>query len=574
LPGPLPDIDGALNCDFGVTPGGYMLRTTVHWSFHINLGVIFPGFVDNIVEDFVEDFMDPRAFGGTPIGDHAFFRDTPLSEVAFGKARFVYANALASPAGMSIGGTVRLPLDSKERTLELSVHPFGLPYILEFCRDLARIGSGSPDKTVPLGAVTTYASVWLEHLGAFCDYEILSPGNWIKPYVRVPTDTPELRIAIPSLVALAITAPVRFVVRTARGVRLIDFGVPPPAVTDATGNVTNALIDYIDNCLYLDAEHSVKWGKAGGLLDVSVVNPPLEHPDWTTYLGRHRGIDVQLLTLSALEPGELIRFHSRDHSVQVTADGNGRAVLPILLPVSRRQEAANLFRVNRRGIAGHVSVQTAIFMEQARLPAGTRHRLESVVEGRVVLKTEFKSHIDIHQIGSFGVPILLKRELLSAQGEATNRGKTPAQTKDTVRHELHETISMQSPASEEETALNPQSLPPGDAEVTATSPSLDQIKLRGSKSLIRVPGFAKSPVALVTMADGSTLVVDFSGVSPRVSGTFVGPIGVLNVAGDCGLAESDSQLSIYRVIRPVARCVERDRYRQRSGLTDDDLYCH
>jgi hypothetical protein len=548
------DIDGTLSCDFSLT-FTKSLRTTVNWSLHINLGDFVPGFIDNIVEDAVEDFMDPTAFGGTSIGDHAFTIDSPLPDASFGGAQFGYDSALASPAGMTIGGLVRLPIDPGKDTLQPSVHEFGLPYYLEFCRILAKTGSGMPHKAVPLSEVSTFGSVWLENLGAFCDYEILSPGDWIQPYVKLPTDTPEIRIAIPSLAALGVMEPVRFIVRTARGVRLIDLGIPPPAVTDADGNVTNALPDYIDNCLYIDVEHGIKWGKAGGLLDQSVVNPPLEHPDWRTYLGRHRGVDVQLITLSALEPGELIQFRSRDHVVQVTADRNGRALVPVLMPVANRQEPASLIRVNRRSIAGHVTVRTAIFMYQISLPTGKQHRLASSVHGGAVLTTEFKNHIDVHEIGSLGAPILSKRETSriheSVGGMAhadASQLRPSTMTKDMVLQKG--ALDTQPLASGEETALNPQPLPPREPGTLSHHPPLARINLLGTKSVVAVPGFAEAPIALATMADGSMLILDLSDDrATRVAGTFVGPVGDLDVAGDWAVAASSKRLSIYRVTR-------------------------
>ena len=59
------DIDGTLGCDFSLTSTiTKFLRTTVHWSLHVNLGDLVPGFIDNMVEDAVESFMDPTKFGG------------------------------------------------------------------------------------------------------------------------------------------------------------------------------------------------------------------------------------------------------------------------------------------------------------------------------------------------------------------------------------------------------------------------------------------------------------------------------------------------------------------------------
>jgi hypothetical protein len=567
------DVDGTLGCDFSLTPPPLRgLRTTVHWSLHINLGDFVPGFIDNLVESVIEGFMDPTKFGGTPIGDHAFTLDSPLPDVSFGGARFGYTSVVASPAGMTLGGPVRLSLDPGKDTLQPSVHLFGLPYRLEFCRLLAKSGSGVPNKTLSLSEVTTRGSVWLENLGAFCDVEILSPGSWIEPYITrrdQGAENFEITIVIPSAVALGIVEPVHLIVRTARGVRLIDLGTPPPAILDANGNVTNALIVYIPNCLFIEVEHGIKWAGAGGLLDQSVVNPPLEHPDWTTYLGRHHGIDVQLLTLSALEPGELIQFRSRDHAVDVTADRNGRALVPVFLPLANDQGPASLIRVNRRSIAGHFTTSTAIFVDQASLPAGARHRLTSSVDGTALLTTEFDDHIDVHEIGPLGAPILLKRETACmqeylggvAQAEVSQLVASTG-TNDLVKHQRHGAISPQAQPSHEEVALNPQPLPPQDVVISACNPLLAQrINLPGITSLVAVPGFAEAPIALATMADGSMLVLDLGrDGTTRVAGTFAGPIGVLDVSGDWAIAADPDRVSIYRVTREAEQCSCEDRY--------------
>ncbi|HXT20169.1 MAG TPA: hypothetical protein VN923_05425, partial [Thermoanaerobaculia bacterium] len=378
------DVDGTLACDFSLTPTiTKLLRTTVHWSLHIDLGDAVPGFVDDLVEGAIAAALNPTKFGGTAIGNHAFTIDSPLPEVAFGGARCGYTSVLASPAGMTIGGLVRLPADAGKDTVHLSVHAFGLPSRLYLCRELARSGSGVPPSTVTIAELSTSARVWLDSSGAICDLEIVSPGDWIRPYIRRPAETPEIDVVIPSAVALGIVQPVRIVVRTSRGVRLVDLGTPPAVEVDANGNVTNAVRSYIDNCLYITVgqgrDHVVGWGSEGGQgLDLDVLVPPLEHPDWATFLSRHRGIDVQLMTLSALEPGELIQFRSRDHAVDVTADRLGRALVPVLLPLADNAAPASLIRVNRRPIDGRFSVESTTFLSQASLPAGSRNSLSAV----------------------------------------------------------------------------------------------------------------------------------------------------------------------------------------------------
>ena len=557
---PVPDpftagFDGVIGCDFSLTSTiTKFLRTTVHWSLHIDLGALVPRYFEKEFEGKFASAFDPATFGGTPIGDHAFTLDSPLPDVSFGGARFGYTSVVASPAGMTIGGPVRLPLDPGKDTLQPSVHQFGLPYRLEFCRLLAKSGSGAPNDTVSLSEVTTEGSVWLENLGAFCDVEILSPGSWIDPYITRRSqgaENYEITIVIPSAVALGIVEPVHLIVRTARGVRLVDLGTPPPVILDANGNVTNALVDLIPDCLFINVEHGIKWAGGGGLLDQSVVNPPLEHPDWTTYLGRHRGIDVQLLTLSALEPGELIQFRSLDHAVDVTVDRNGRALVPVLLPVANNQGPASLIRVNRHSIAGHFTVRAAIFVDQASLPAGTQHRLASSVDGTAVLTTEFDDHIDVHEIGPLGAPILLTRE--TAYRQEYRGGVAQAEVS-------HSSTGGILPSSEEAT-LNPQPLPPQEVVTSACNPLLAQrVNLPGITSLVAVPGFPQEPIVLATVADGSMLVLDLDDDGTvRVAGTFAGPIGVLDVSGDWAIATDPDRVSIYRVTREAEQCACEDR---------------
>ncbi len=567
------NVDGTLGCDFSLTPTiTKFLRTTVHWSFHshlhLNLGSAVPGFVENTVESFIEDYVeskignafDPATLGGTAIGDRAFNIDSSLPDVSFAGARLGYASLLASPAGMTLGGAVRLPPDPGKDTVKPSVTKFGFPYRLTSCRVLAKSGSGEPSKTVLPGEVYTNGSITLSNLGAFCDFEILSQANLIMPFVRPPTDTATIWIVIPSLVALGITEPVRLVVRTARGVRLVDLGTPPPVDINEQGNVTNAHTSHIKDCFFLDVEHGIKWALAGGLSDQSVVNPPMEDPDWATYRGRHLGLEVQLVTLFALEPGELIQFRSADHAIDVTADRNGRSVVPILLPVSNDQIQASLIRVNRRSIVGHFTTQTAIFMEQANLPAGTLSRWDSTVNGMgaSVLTTEFEEHIDSHEIGPLGAPMLLKREKVggyesggrAAQANVSRCGAS-MEMKEIVQRESESAISSQTRQSHEEVALNPQPLPPRKVVTAAYNPFLAQrIDLPGITSLIAVPGFAEAPIALAKLADGSMLVLDLGeDGTARVAGTFNGPIGVLDVSGDWAFAEDRDRVSIFRVTR-------------------------
>jgi len=537
------DADGVIGFGFSLTPAPLpRLRTTVHWTLNVNISGV--GIIDGWAEDYatrkIKNSFDVASIGGTKIDEHTFSIDSPLPDVSFGGARFGYASAVASPAGMTIGGAVRLPLDPGRDIVHPSASKFGPYLLITTCRNLAKSGSGEPPNVAALDEAKTYATVHLEGFGKFCGVECVSPGNWIEPYIKQSGDTPEVMIAIPAAVAIGIVKSVGLIMRTARGVRLVDLGIPPLVILDANGNVSNARIDYIPDCLYINVEHGIKWAEAGGLADQSVVNPPLEHPDWTTYLGRHHGVNVQLVTLSALKPGELIQFRSPNHAVDVTADRNGRALVPVLLPVANDPGPASLIRVNRQSIAGHFTVRAAIFVDQASLPAGRQHRFASSVDGTAVLTTEFDDHIDVHEIGPLGAPILLKRETACIQE---------------YRGGVAQTVP-----SNEEVALNPQPLPPQEVVTSACNPLLAQsINLPGIISLVAVPGFPGAPIGVATLADGSMLVLDFGeDGTARVAGTFAGPIGVLDVSGDWAIATDPDRISIYRVTREAEQCACED----------------
>ena len=582
------DVDGTLGCDFSLTPTiTKFLRTTVRWSLHINLGDLVPGFIDNMVEDRIAEAMDPARFGGTPVGKQAFYIDSPLPELAFGGARCVYATVMAAPEGMTLGGPVRLPLDPGKDTLQPSVHPFGLPYRLDICSILARTGSGAPRKTVTLDEVSTGGSVWMEGCGAFCDVEVVAPGSWITTYMSRPPsgtvdETQQIDVTVPSAMAQGINEPVRFIVRTARGVRLIDLGTPPDVELDANGHVTNAHVSYIDNCLYIpEGEHDaygINWGRGHGL-NQNMQPPPLETPDWQTYLGKASGLDVQIVSLHGLEPGELIQYRSRDHAVEVAADSSGRAVVPVLRPLSAQQEPASLIRVNRRGIAGHFEVQAAVLAGQASVPAAGPHRLDTAAGGGAVLTTRLRDQVSVHEIGRLNTVTLLRRETLDIPGAASappthaasaNLAGMAALNPQPLPPGVVGSLGRQRLSAGAAASLNPQPLPPGGevslnpqplppgSEVSLNPQPLPpgdpgralHAALPGLVSLWRVPGFADAPVALARMADGSTLVVELrSQGGVRVAGTFRGPIGEMSGAGDWASAPAAGGVALYRVRR-------------------------
>ena len=509
---PVPDpftcrASGTFGCDFGLTPGqAYRLRTTVHWSLDLDLGAFVPGFIEDVAEDIVAASVDPAKFGGVPIGDHAFALDSNLPAIKLGGSELRYTGVLASPAGMTIGGPVKLPLMPSLDTVKLSTTAFGIPSRVQFC---SQTSSGMPSKRLTINDVTTNGRVFLEDAGNFCSFEAISPGAWINAYIFGPApgtagNTHDFYVKVPGGVAGSITTPARLIVKTARGVRLADLGVPPAIVVDANGQVTNARDTFIDDCLYIDPDYGLKWGH-----DDLVI--PLEHPDWSELVTS--GLDVQLITLNGLERGELVQFRSARHQIDVTADQNGRAMVPVLLPVTSNGASAQLTRTSRGSIAGGVDVQSAIFEARASLASAPGTSFSSGAGDTARVTSRFSDRIETREIGTLGVTLL--------ENHSLNRA-APAD-------------AMQAVPTREK----------------AGGPEPDLCEgLPGVTALFRVPGFEEAPIAIAVMEDGGALVMDLvNRRCPRVAGTFNGPIGAIQMAGNWALACAGRVTSIYRVSR-------------------------
>src|SRR5260370_12033921 len=355
-----------------------------------------------------------------------------------------------------------------------------------------------------VGEVKVTASVRLEHCGQFCGVEALSPGNEILQYLvrnDISPDDQTLYLHLPVSVATRITSPVRLLVRTARGVRLADLGAPHITLGE-DGTPTNSYVSHIDDCLYIPK------GGQGGWVDQhpewNKWQPDLpdvrDGRDWEGYITGLRDLDVQLVQVTGLEPGELIQFLSREHAVNVSADIRGRAVVPVLLSIRDRLGPAKLTRVSRRPLAGLITVSTTVFHQQANLSAGQRNTIVAVHDDTAMVVADFGDRVEVHEIGPFGLRARIQEQL----------------------------------------ELSGHQTPPW---------SLDRkVDLPGLAFVIPVPGFADAQVVLARMTDGSTLVLDLAtdGV-PRSAGTFPAPIGELTISGKWALAVGQDRLTTYRI---------------------------
>src|SRR5207248_3319996 len=274
-------------------------------------------------------------------------------------------------------------------------------------------------------------------------------------------------------------------------VRLFDLGKPHVELDDQ-GHIKNAEGSYIDDCLYMDM-----WTYYWTMQQVDFLGHPLPPPPepwpppdwletnpdwlvlpsspevWADYLQGLAAVHVQVVTMTGLQAGEVVEQTGFEHAATVTADGSGRAVVPVVQSVRHggRLEPGKIMRVSRT-LGAQVAVQTAVFHREASFAAGRSNRLVTTPDGSAFVVAEFDDRTETYRLGSLGGWARVENDLV------------------------------------------PQ--PPDEP----AEPKAAGIDLPGLVSVIRLPGFADEPVALAAMDDGSTLVLDLTGDRPRVAGKF------------------------------------------------------
>lgn len=501
------------------------LRTTLNWTLNIELGGVlglFDSDAEALVRALIAQLFDPQTIGGTRVDDRSFFIDRILPTMSLGGARLNYASVQADPSGMTVGGSVQTVYAPRE-TLGLNRTPFGRPAWFGTCRSLAMVGGGAPPKTLKITDVTNLAGVAFDSYGAYCGETLIDPSGIAGPFLNQPPLGPGGTVAsvgfsIPALIARGIVQDVKMILRTARGVRMINFGHPVVEV-NAEGNV-DFLTIFIDNCLYLTSEqvHMIKWaqGKEKGSVD-EFKPPPKEDTNWMRLIESGRGFEVQLVSLSGLEPGELLRFRSSHHAIDVTADATGQALVPVFFSLAEDIPSTRLERVNRQSLGGKFRVKGASFVRRASLPSGGENQLDAGLRGAVRLTRIFQDRITRTEFGVGGVPIGVE---LSTQARPHVPGT------DAV-------------------ALNPHPLPPVEDLFASAVRHIHSIL-----DVVPVPGFERDPIAVARMTDGSAVLLhaDASGRT-RIAGSFSGPIGAISTAGDWGMSSAGGRTVMFQVTR-------------------------
>lgn len=510
------DFDGTIYVDFSVSPTpAQRLRTRIDRSFHVDPGPLVPAFLVEQFEDLiVPAVFSPDKWGGVPAGGTAFYLEDRLPDVHVSETRFEYASATAWPDGMVIGGPVRPGPEPSRAVLELRRSAdeqvgFSVPHFEVWASDHGcKMGWGGYEP--PLDDLRYSAGIGLEGLGHYCGFEIVSGGEELAAYVVHDPWAPEsqsLGIKVPYQVAQSMHEPVRMIVTTSRGVRLVDFGAIDHAAEPAGA--------YIDDCLYVDA-YTLYWIE----LPVDPITgqplppppPPWPPPDWdlrtrdvliskpgnewATWLEGVDGLRIEVLDVTGLDPGELLHLRTVDHAVDVTANASGRALVPVITARRDRLAPARLIRTSRRSLDGLVTSRTVVFRREASFAAGQRNLLVGAAERHAVVATDFGDRVETFQV---------------EVGNGWSR-------------------------------LDKM-------EARAISDVTWQVDVPGVQEVVPIPGFPDEAIAVAVLEDGSALLVERDGDGTRVAGSFVGPIGRLDVAGDWGLSTGETNAILYRTTK-------------------------
>lgn len=416
------------------------LTMDVTWHLSVDLGWLFdllvPPFVTQLVVTALASALNPATFGATALGPHKFEFLAPLPHLSFGAATFEYGSVVGLQAGMVLGGAVTLPANPGTSTLSLSQTTF--PNSFTIFVDCSK-GSSSVEPT--LATVTASASASFTDAGKICDIHFVSPASppiSLVPYLTAPADgtvveSGTIAVTLPGTAALALSTdpqPIQLWVQAARGVRLLDLGVPPIPQLDDHGDVTNYHLIVLDDCPWavdpwwrLFHMFNPKWS----------VDPP---ESWTEALEQVDRFETILIEVNNLNAGSLVRFDmpimGLGSGSVFSADESGRVVVPAVLTARSDDEGARLSTIDRQDL-GEVVESTAVFERIAVLdtPGALSHDLVEVAGVALVTSTFAAGRSQTVRIDGMRIP-----KVLDTDQDAAGRTEPGSESGDDVEPDL------------------------------------------------------------------------------------------------------------------------------------------
>ena len=483
----VPDpLDGDFEMDLGIDfeLGGKVvsllivsyLAEIITWSWNASTGL---SSADSKEEAKVQGVFNSTGFGGTIISSNQFMFEQDLPSLSLGNAVFAYGSPVGLPAGMVLGGAITGIVTPDTNLVGFEIEQYSDKFtLLSLCQ------GGSPPPT--LSTVSATASASYHDAAKLCSVTLLSPSPSpvdLTPYLALSpapgsvTSSGSIELSFNGLVSQTLAKagqPIEYLVQTTRGVRVIDFGVPPTPKLGSMGNVTNYSLIRIDNCpIAVDPWYQV-FQNFNPLWNV---DPP---ESWVDSIDQVAAFEVQIITVAGLEPGELVTFNQPlDGGLTVVSAAiEGQAVLPVILAVRSSAEHATLARANRAAL-GNPITSGMFFQRVATLhtPGAVAHQLSGTLEDATITTT-FRD-------GS------MQSTLVCGLGVSRPFGAQPA----------------------------PGSLPGSKANLASALSRGPAADIPGLVKVLTIPGFEAAPIAVAKLSDGTYLALSSHAGRPvRVSG--------------------------------------------------------
>jgi len=509
----------------------------VTWSLSIDLGEFVPGFIDDYVASLIAAQLDPSTFGGVADGPNQFEFDTNLPLLVFGGATLFSSSLVGLQDGMVLGGPVKGIGALSQPALTFDVSPF--PGAFAFYWDCL----AGPAQPPTLGTVTVQASADFSGAGKLCGVDIVSPTGGsldVTPYLATApgpgtvTDSGSISFTLSGPASMIIASngqPIEVILRTTRGVRMIDFGVPPKPQFDSQGRVTNAYLQVVRNC----PGQPVPWWQRFHRYNPNwSVDPP---GDWTETLEQAQEFESTLVTVTGLQQGEVLTFDQPIDGGRsfFTAGADGQVVVPALMATRSFDEGALLSTMNRSSL-GNVALDSVTFSRVALLsmPGAISHQLSGDGQ-RAIIVTTFRNRTETTEIDALGIPRTVQNR--SEQGVAIH-GEQLASAR-------VEQAGAAAPGQAVAFAGSSQSAPDHSRH------GCQHDEIPGIVRTLNVPGHAGSNLSVVELDDGTyrTLVRDKNG-SSRVSGTVARWPAMPAVSGAWAISSTKgNRIAVFRVRR-------------------------
>ena len=539
------EIDFRLVPFVGASVEVYDLVNLVNWNVRSDLGP-FGHLFESLVEDMIAQSFDPASFGGTPVGPNTFVLRQALPSISLGHAEFHTNYLVGLPEGMVIAGPVNQTPSSTAILTSLPAIRFPGHYSsTSYCAGMV------PHRTTP--EIT--ATVTLNNFGdRLCSVEAISPTTVpiaIEPYLSYswgpgphPT-TVSLSLTMSIYVALSITdtgEPLVLLIRSPRGVRAIDLGIPPRPPAPDESDISERLRDlHLENCDTIETA----WSRF-----IHRQIPPFWLPDpppfgWVDKLHEVARFESSVLTIANVKAGEAVTLkHISDGAVSTfTQDVAGDMLIPTVIAFRTTNEGAILEKSIRADF-GDVKTASKVFNRVAILktPNAISHELRADGQEALILTT-YQDRVETAEVDAFGA-VKLNRET----------------------HLVEKTMT--------DTATQSRPLPLTAGKYAATNTNgWPSCVLAGHVATHPLPGFEQDPIAVAELDDGTYRVIVRDGSRVKVTGSLPSWPRIPPVVGSWALsASTGDELAVFSVaeiipVQPGACCCRMDAGGKAGGKT-------